>query len=192
MLENWLRPINIETIVETPLDSAQFGERIKRYEVEMPSLQAVRLAIVGIGEESADAVRKVLYRLSFPFGKLEAADLGNLRKDDSAFVLPLLQELMDSKICPVIIGSLPKLAQAQFKAHFACQPSVNVVAVDERVPFHPRLGEPVRLHREHCGQMSAGRGQLCHTQFAVGSPSPHLRVSKLTRERGTAVRLGVR
>jgi formiminoglutamase len=141
MLENWLRPINMENVVETPLDSAQFGERIKRYEKEMPSLQAVRLAIVGVGEASADAVRKVLYRLSFPFGKLEAADLGNLRKDDSAFVLPLLQELMDSKICPVIIGNLPKLVQVQFKAHFACQPSVNIVAVDERVPFHPRLGE---------------------------------------------------
>ncbi len=141
MLENWLRPLNIGNIIETPLDSGNFGEKIKRYETEMPSLQAVRLAIVGIGDESADAVRRVLYRLSFPFGKLAAADLGNLRKPDSAFVLPLLQELMDSKICPIIIGNVPKLAQVQFKAHFACQPSVSLVAVDERVPFHPRLGE---------------------------------------------------
>lgn len=141
MLENWLRPLNLENIVETPLDSAHFGGKIKRYETEVPPLQSVKLAIVGIGNEAADAVRKQLYRLSFPFGKLEAADLGNLRKPDNSFVLPLLQELMDSKICPVIIGNMPKLAQVQFKAHFACQPSVNLVAVDERVPFHPRLSE---------------------------------------------------
>jgi len=141
MLDNWLRPININDIAETPLDKASFGEKIKRHEAEMPSLQDVRLAIVGIGDEGADAVRRSLYRLSFPFGKLAAADLGNVRKSDNAFVLPLLQELMDSKICPVIIGGLPKLAQVQYKAHFASQSSVTVVAVDEQVPFHPRLSE---------------------------------------------------
>ncbi len=141
MLENWLRPINLGDIVASPLDQANFGEKIHRYEAEMPPLQAVKLAIVGIGDDEADAVRRSLYPMSFPFGKLEAADLGNVRKADNSFILPLLQELMDSKICPVIIGTLPKLAQAQFKAHFACQPSVSIVAVDERVPFHPRLGE---------------------------------------------------
>lgn len=141
MLDNWLRPLNMDDIAETPLDTVSFGEKIKRYEAEMPSLQDVRLAIVGIGDEAADAARKSLYRMSFPFGKLVAADLGNVRKTEASFVLPLLQELMDSKICPVIIGGLPKLAQAQYKAHFACQPSVTVVTVDERVPFHPRLGE---------------------------------------------------
>jgi formiminoglutamase len=141
MLDNWLRPLNMEEIAEAPLDTVNFGEKIKRFEAEMPALQDVRLAIIGIGDEGADAVRKSLYRMSFPFGKLAAADLGNVRKADSSFILPLLQELMDSKICPVIIGSLPKLAQAQYKAHFANQPLVSVVAVDERVPFHPRLGE---------------------------------------------------
>ena len=141
MLDNWLRPINLNDIAEKPLDTVSFGEKIKRYEAEMPALQDVKLAIVGIGDEGADAVRRSLYRLSFPFGKLVAADLGNVRKADTSFILPLLQELMDSKICPVIIGDLPKLAQAQYKAHFACQPSVSIVAVDERVPFHPRLGE---------------------------------------------------
>jgi formiminoglutamase len=148
MLDNWLRPINLDDIADlshggVPLDSAHFGERIARHDTVagLPPLQEVRAAIVGIGEEEADAVRRALYRMSWPFGKMAVADLGNARKTDNAFVLPMLQELMDSRIVPVIIGRTARLAQAQFKAHFASQPSVSLVAVDERVPFHPRLGE---------------------------------------------------
>ncbi|MBI5917561.1 MAG: arginase family protein [Bacteroidetes bacterium] len=140
MLENWLRPVNRE-LLDAPLDKEQLGSKIKRFEDQMPSLEGVHVALVGIDEEAADAVRRALYRLSFPFGKLEIADLGNVRKKENSFILPLLQELMDGKICPVVIGTDAKFSQSQYRAHFACQPSVSLVSIDERVAFHPRLGE---------------------------------------------------
>ena len=143
MLENWLRPIGKELAAQLNLDSAHCGTKMMRYEegLPLPSLKDVQVALVGVGGEEADLVRKVLYGLSFPFGKLQVADLGNTRKDDSSFVIPLLQELIEGKICPIIIGSNAKIAQAQFKAHYSCQPSVNLCVIDNKIPYHPRLSE---------------------------------------------------
>lgn len=141
MLDNWLRPINPSISNDLRLEQEQFGEKIKLYQQEFPSLKDVSVAIIGIGEAEADAVRRELYPMSFPFGKMKMADLGNVRKEDGAFIIPLLQELLESRICPIIIGSDGKSAQAQFKAHNSVQSSVSLVIVNESIPFHPKQGE---------------------------------------------------
>ncbi len=141
MLDNWLRPIQHDLLEELDLHKDQFGSKIKRHQQKIPSLKDVQVAIVGIGDAEADAVRRELYPLCFPFGKMKIADLGNLRKEDGAFALPLLQELLEGKICPVVIGREDALAQAQFKAHNAVQNAVSLTVVDSGVPFHPNKGE---------------------------------------------------
>lgn len=62
------------------------------YYDELPDLQGVQIALVGVGAEEANEVRKQLYHLSFPFEGLAIADLGNVRKTKPAFLIPLITE----------------------------------------------------------------------------------------------------
>lgn len=141
MLENWLRPLNTEKFNDLEILNHQFGNRIVKYDQTMPDLSKVKVAIIGLGEEDADAVRKSLYQMSFPFGRLKVADLGNARKMDLTFLIQLIKELIDGKITPILIGRNANLALAQYRAHQACQSSINHVHIDERIPFHPKDGD---------------------------------------------------
>lgn len=138
MLENWLRPLNTEKFDDLEISKQQFGNRIAKFENDLPDLEKYKVALVGLGEEDADAVRRSLYAMSHPFGRLKIVDLGNARKTDSTFLIPLIKELLDGKILPILIGNQPNLVLAQYRAHQAKQPSVNFVWADERIPFHPK------------------------------------------------------
>jgi formiminoglutamase len=141
MLDNWLRPV-AKHIREIPdPGETKFGNNIQRFEQSLPDLKHTQVALIGIGEEEADAVRSALYPLSFPFGKLKIADLGNVRKEDHSFIIPVISELLEGKICPVIIGREGKFLQAQFEAHHAKQPAVSLAVVNEKLAFHPQSGE---------------------------------------------------
>jgi len=141
MLDNWLQPVHSNFVDDLDFGPEQFGAKIKRYQHKFPSLKDVSVALVGIGEAEANAVRQALYPMSFPFGKMKIADLGNVRKEESSFIIPLLQELLEGKICPVIIGHDGQFTQAQFKAHNAAQSSVSLLVVNGHIPFHPKEGE---------------------------------------------------
>ena len=139
MLDNWLHPLEPKSLNIPKLFRNQFGKKITRYEKALPDLSKTRLALLGIGNEDADAVRKALYQLSFPFGRLKIADLGNVRKLETDFVIPILKELLESHIFPIVIGGNPIFTAAQFQAHRSILQSVNLVGVDERIPYHPKI-----------------------------------------------------
>ena len=82
MLNNWLSPLKRRQFSNFEhLSEDQFGKRIVIYtEGALPDLSDIRLAIVGVGSRSANAVRKALYKLHFPFEDLKICDLGNARK----------------------------------------------------------------------------------------------------------------
>lgn len=132
MLENWLRPVSIE--VSTELKNA-FGKKTFIYKNKFPDLQVVKVAIIGIEEETANAVRKELYPMAYSFRKLKIADLGNVRKKATSFLIPLMKELLDSDIIPIFIGEDAKTIQAQFQAHYAKQPATNIFVIDEKIRF---------------------------------------------------------
>jgi formiminoglutamase len=141
MLENWLRPVDANLAGELALTKEKFGTKIQRHEEALPKLTDTKIALVGIGEEEANAVRRALYPLSFPFGKMKIADLGNVRKEEPAFIQPLIRELLEGKICPVLIGYDNRFAHAHFDAHHSSQHAVSLVVVDERIAFHPKHSE---------------------------------------------------
>lgn len=135
MLENWLKPIASDLLHGGELADFQFGKRMQLYQEVMPDLKATQLAIVGIGESEANAVRKALYRMAFPFEGLVVADLGNVRKEDPAFFIPLIRELLNGQIFPILIGRQPEQALAQYKAFQEVQRLVSLLVVDERIPL---------------------------------------------------------
>ena len=132
MFQNWLHPLQLP---EQELESYQLGHQIQQYSKALPAMKQTQLAIIGIGQEDADAVRRELYQLSFPFKGLEIADLGNVRKQDISFIIPIIRELLDGQIFPLIIGNSPRQALAQYKAFLVLQKQISLAVVDERIRY---------------------------------------------------------
>lgn len=132
MFQNWLHPLEDTT---EELEEYQFGRHIQRYTGQLPDLQETRVAIIGIGADDAAAIRRELYRMSFPFRGLEIADLGDVRNTEISFIIPLIRELLDSQIFPLILGNDARQALAQYKAFQSLQQLISLAIVDERIPY---------------------------------------------------------
>src|SRR5262245_31840055 len=100
MLQNWLKPLPAsfcKNAVEA-LPSWALGKSILIHRTEIPDLKKVRAVLIGVGDKESNLIREQLYRCSFPFPKGAVADLGNLRKADSALLIPVLYELLSGKV----------------------------------------------------------------------------------------------
>lgn len=137
MYENWLQPIDLSKFENLPVSEEDFGKSIQYFYPGTTDLQSIKLALVGLDPEAADAVRHQLYGLSFPFDQLEIIDLGNTRRKQVGFLVPVIRELIDSRIVPILLGSQPTMMQAQYRAFKSIKESINQVIVDERIPFTP-------------------------------------------------------
>lgn len=158
MLEHWLQPISTSKIEGFDLlNDEQLGRKINIHRLEkieteekaiIPDLKKTQIALVGIGIEEANAVRSVLYSLSFSFPNLNIVDLGNVRKQETSFIIPLLAELMQGGILPIIIGHSEVFTLAQYQAYQSKKGSVNVAIIDEKIRFTPKIqAESYFLHQ---------------------------------------------
>lgn len=136
MFQNWLKPVDPATVSPSHCEDYQIGKNLSIYQEELPDLNQTHVALIGIGANEADAVRKELYPLSFPFKNLSLADLGNLRKNEVPFIIPLIKELLDSKIFPIIIGNDPLHMLAQYKAFQSLQQVISLIVIDEKIRYH--------------------------------------------------------
>jgi formiminoglutamase len=135
MFQNWLKPIDPNTFLSEKLRNFQFGEKIQVHSKSINKLDAAKIAIIGFEEEASNHIRQELYQMSSPFAKNKVVDLGNVRKKEISFTIPLLKELLDSGILPIVLSAEPKSVLAQYKALKRCQPSINMVRIDERFRF---------------------------------------------------------
>lgn len=136
MLNNWISP-NIfgETDTIQNLEKNQFGRNIAIHLTDLPDLKKVDIAILGISKTDTDIVRKHLYALDYPFNSLRIADLGNIRNEDTSFIIPVIKELLQSNITPIIIGNNLNSSFAQFQAYNSLKRSTNVIFVDEKIRY---------------------------------------------------------
>lgn len=147
MLNNWLSPIAKEEFDHFKQYSrSQFAKKLLIHTApdHFPQLNNAKMAIVGIGETEANAVRKALYPMNFPHRAFRVADLGNTRKTETSFVIPIIKELLDSDIFPIIIGKEIDLSLAQYQAYHSRR-FVNLVMVDEQI----RLAIPSKKKVNH-------------------------------------------
>ncbi len=132
MLDNWLKTTTPALAkLAASLPPSAFGKNLLLHHASMPDLKKVRIAIIGAGEKEANAVREQLYRYPFSFPKGSVADLGNLRKAEASFLIPVVFELLSGKVLPVILGANDELARAQFLAYQDAKALVNMSVVDE-------------------------------------------------------------
>lgn len=133
MLDNWLKPISSDRNNTIKLADYQLGTHLKIFTEALPDLKNVRAAIIGIGEQEAQSVRHALYQMSTPAAGLQIADLGNIRKEDVSFAIPLFKELLDSQIVPIIIGNDARHIVGQYKAFQSLQSLVSLAVIDEQI-----------------------------------------------------------
>lgn len=136
MLENWLGAVPQRLTAPMQLKNWQLGSSLRIHTTEgFPDLSDVQVAILGVGEADANAVRESLYALACPPGKVQVADLGNFRKDNLAFIIPALAELLNSRILPILLANDWYFALSLFKAAQQVLSTINLVAVDETLRF---------------------------------------------------------
>jgi hypothetical protein len=134
MLNNWLQPLPDNLVEEMGLlNDHQLGRKIASFSKEFPNLESCDVAIIGIGP-FANSIRRYLYQMESPF-QLSIADLGNLASLTSSGIFPVLQELADSDIIPIVLGGDKELVETQFKS---LQNGINrqhPLFVDERIAY---------------------------------------------------------
>ncbi len=136
MLENFLRPISIDKIINiNDLEPFQLGKHLKIYSDYFPNLSDIKVVIIGVGKQEANAVRRCLYQLSNYSSDLKIADLGNLAKSNTEVLLPVIKELLDGQILPIIIGETHHLSLAQYQAYHLREQLCNMVIVDRTIDF---------------------------------------------------------
>ena len=136
MLQNWLKPLGTSIFsAANILPTHCLGRHMLLHADKIPNLKGVRVALIGVDEKEANAVREVLYRHACPFPTHTIADLGNLRRPDPAMLIPVVFELLSGKVLPVLLAQGDELARAQFLAYQEAKSLVNLAVIDER----PRL-----------------------------------------------------
>ena len=135
MLQSWLKKAEGSLIKNINPSARQLGSNIEIFTEKFPNLAKVKIAFIGLESESANIIRRELYKLSFPFKKMKIADLGDLRNQDENFLSGCLKELIEGGVTPVIFGGGTRTSTAQFFAHKQVQAAVNMLEVDEQIRY---------------------------------------------------------
>lgn len=128
MLNHWLKPYKKTQI----FNSSQLGGQITFFENESSSLENIKTVLIGF-DESADSIRNYLYTYAAFGDELPIADLGNLRKQTSDFIIPLLYELLQLGITPILLGNAPSIITSQFQTYQALKTKLNIAVIDEKI-----------------------------------------------------------
>jgi len=149
MIDNWFSPVDTKKLnIFSKLKNHQFGKKITLHDNSSLDLSNTHIAIIGVGNKEANAIREILYSVSFPFKKLNIVDLGNARKTEGTFLTPILKELLQSNIFPIIIGQQDEYALSQFHAYQYRKQLINMVLVDEKINYNnPRNKQQTYLNK---------------------------------------------
>jgi formiminoglutamase len=118
MLSHWLTPISADQITATAQTAnGALGRQIDFYTGAEKKLPKGGVILLGLDAQVADAVRNSLYAFASPDTGLRITDLGNFRKSESDFCIPLIQELLSAGHILVLLGKSEETAVTQFLAY---------------------------------------------------------------------------
>ena len=117
MLQSWLKKVDEGFLSNIDSGAWQFGSSIEIHKEEFPNLENKKIAFIGLETDSANIIRRELYKLSFPFKKLKIADLGDFRNPDENFISGCLKELIEGRITPVVFGKGIQTSTARCSLH---------------------------------------------------------------------------
>lgn len=184
MLNNWLKPPPV-----VPID--HYAPHTVAHLLKQPpdTLKKVQVALVGVQEKAANTVRTHLWGTANAFEANSVADLGNLRKADANYLMPVLYELLSSGIVPILIGGNDEHGKAQFLAYQELKNLLHVGIVDQL----PRFGEHTAGHAEVYHSLLYPRHPLLFQLTLLGLQAhqlPPATVQWLNKEQVEWMRLG--
>jgi len=138
MLENWLAPVPSDLLkyaATLPSTALYHQLRLHTSEFKVPNIESAKIVLIGVDDGSANPIRKALYPLVHAFGATNVADLGNVRNQKTAFLIPLLKELIEAGSIPILLGGNPTHIPALYHAFQEVRKETNMVVVDERIAF---------------------------------------------------------
>ncbi|MEM6397455.1 MAG: hypothetical protein AAF741_13990 [Bacteroidota bacterium] len=133
MLKNWLQKAEIFNLDDSHWLPWMIGRKIVRGPHSSRSLSKAKLAIIGIDPGASAEVRKKFYNLAWDFDHSKIVDLGDLRKSNSEFLIPILRELAAGSIVPLIIGHSREQFRAQYQSFQSVKSKVSVAMLDQRI-----------------------------------------------------------
>ena len=117
MLDHWLLPVEDDQLIQLVREQPDsLGRRLLQ---SRDDSENIRVAIIGSQSSWLLPLRQHLYRMAAPFALQGIADLGNLRRTDPEFILPLLRELHASRIIPILILPEVELLYSLFRGQSA-------------------------------------------------------------------------
>lgn len=131
MYTPWLEAASDPTGSWAKLAPHTFGKHLR------PRSRRVAVALVGLDGEVAKKTRDYLFRTAWDHDKLIVRDLGNVRKANADFLVPLLRELHAAKIIPVLVGGDASLFTAQYLAFAELNRQVSILYADRTVDLSP-------------------------------------------------------
>jgi formiminoglutamase len=133
-LNHWLTAVDTQIQAwAKSLPVGHLGTRIEFESGQQKKLPKWGVVIVGMESQSANAIRRTLYEFASLSEKLKICDLGNFRKTDTDFCLPLLQELLGAGHLVICIGAGEETGLTQFLAYRDFRRVSNLALVDHRV-----------------------------------------------------------
>ena len=113
LLEYYTQPGKIAAYTDL-----QLGSQFRHHGRDDLDLRHSQIALIGLDAGAADAIRERLFGFApvRPF-QTDFVDLGNTRKDDPYLLIPLLRELLDARVQPIVLGGDARMLEAQFRAH---------------------------------------------------------------------------
>lgn len=131
MLHHWLKPSSLSF----EGTAQKLWANILYYNDDINDFTTTKIAIIGL-DESADVVRKILYEYADLMGNDKAIiDLGNIRKKTPDFIIPLIAELLNIGLIPILIGADSAFIYSQYQAYQALKQKINVIFIDECIRF---------------------------------------------------------
>ena len=113
MLENWLKKVNPElTSAISDLSIESIGRSIHIHKTIFPSIEDCKIVLLSDQASHMDAIRVQFYEMYHHFDNLMIADLGDIRNNDSNFLISLFTELISSGHIPVILSENKELIHA--------------------------------------------------------------------------------
>jgi formiminoglutamase len=125
MYENWFKTSVVYQ--EDFSDKHSIGYQIQT-DPDTSINMGTKVALLGYDPETADVVRRDLFHCSFNFNQLQLIDLGNLRKKENDFVVPILDELKKAGLNLIVIGADENFREA---THMALEDEHRIVYVEK-------------------------------------------------------------
>ena len=156
-LSIYLKPIDQKVFDDTSYGDSSIGDFLRYNTGELPSLDGVQLAIIGIREgrnsdenegcaHGVNEIRRAFYPLYVDSTELQMVDLGDIHSghsiDDTLFAVQKVSEhLIERGIIPLFIGGADYCSLGIYRAYCRLERMTNIVSIDPLFDVNDADGE---------------------------------------------------